>query len=153
MPAHTWHNDDDALSAELGEALRTQRAVPERMAEAALAAFTWRRVDEELALLVLAHDSLVEPEVGVRDAADGPRTLAFHGAELSVEIDVADDVMGQLVPPQRAQVSLVTAHGVLAEVEADELGCFRLPLPERGPIRLVCRSAGATAAATEWMPL
>lgn len=153
LPAHTWPNDDDALSAELAEALGTAGAVPERMLAAAQAAFTWRRVDEELDLLVLAHDSLVEGGPAVRDAAvDGPRTLAFHGAELAVEIDLGSDVMGQLVPPQRARVSLTTAEGTLAEADADELGCFRLPLPERGPVRLVCRSDAGTAA-TEWLLL
>ena len=69
-----------------------------------------------------------------------------------VEIEVESDVMGQLIPPQPGHVTLVTARGSRAEAEADDLGCFRLPLPGHGPVRLTCRTAGGISA-TEWTTL
>ncbi|WP_100498888.1 hypothetical protein [Geodermatophilus chilensis] len=154
MSANPRHNGDDPLLAELAEAQDAARAVPESMRVAARAAFAWRTVDEELELLVLAHDSaLAAGPAGVRDVpSDGPRALTFQGAALSVEIEVGADVMGQLVPPQPGRVTLSGTREVLAETAADALGCFRLPRPEGGPVRLVCRTDDA-AVTTGWIRL
>lgn len=153
MPTHDWHGGDESTLAELKEALSSSRPVPERMRTAARAAFSWRGVDDELELLVLAHDSALDADADVRDAVPtGPRTLMFEGDELCVEIEVGSDVIGQLVPPQQGRVTLVTAHGFRAQAEADGMGCFRLPRPERGPVRLTCRTDRA-ASTTEWTPL
>ena len=147
------HSGDDALLAELREALSSPGPVPERMRTAARAAFAWRGLDEELELLVLAHDSALEHDSQVRDdLATAPRTLSFQGAELSVEIEIGSDLMGQLIPPQPGHITLVTGQGSGAEADADDVGCFRLPLPGRGPARLTCRTAGGTSA-TEWTTL
>ena len=154
MSAHPRHNGDDPLLAELAEAWSAARAVPESMRVAARAAFAWRTVGEGLELLVLAHDSaLVTDEGDVRAApSDGPRELAFRGAALSVELEVGADVMGRLDPPRPGRVTLAGTHGVLAEADADALGCFRLPRPDRGPVRVVCRTDDA-AVSTGWIRL
>jgi hypothetical protein len=153
MGESTWYDPDDALLAELKEARREVGAVPPRMREAALAAFAWRGVDEEVELLLLAHDSAMVDDPAVRDAGpSGIRTLAFQGDDLSVEIEVGSDIIGQLVPAQPGRVELVTARGMRAEVVADALGCFRFPLPGGGPVRFLCTSDGATVA-TEWVTL
>ncbi|MGY1760844.1 hypothetical protein ACI79G_20300 [Geodermatophilus sp. SYSU D00779] len=153
MSAHPPHNGDDPLLAELAEAWSAARAVPESMRVAARAAFAWRTVDE-LELLVLAHDSALRTDAGdVRAApSDGPRELVFRGAALSVELEVGADVMGQLVPPGPGRVTLAGPLAVLAEADADALGCFRLPRPECGPVRLVCRTDDA-AVTTGWLRL
>ena len=154
MSAHPRHNGDDPLLAELAEARSAARAVPESMRVAARAAFAWRTVEEELELLVLAHDSALVTDGGdVRAApSDGPRELTFRGAALSVELEVGADVMGQLVPPGPGRVTLAGPLAVLAEADADALGCFRLPRPESGPVRLVCRTDDA-AVTTGWLRL
>lgn len=153
MTANAWHSGDEPLIAELKEALNGPGPVPEQMRTAARAAFAWRGVDEELELLVLAHDSAFEHAPQVRGAlATAPRTMSFQGSELSVEIEVESDLMGQLIPPQPGHVTLVTGQGFRADTDADDLGCFRLPLPGRGPVRLTCRTAGGTSA-TEWTTL
>ena len=148
------HNGDDPLLPELAEAQSAARAVPETMRAAALAAFSWRTVDEEPELLVLAHDSALVTGAGDLRAAspDGQRELTFRGGALCVEIEVGADVMGHLVPPQLGRVTLAGTREVLAEADADALGCFRLPRPERGPVRLVCRTDGA-AVTTGWLRL
>ena len=154
MSAHPRHNGDDPLLAELAEARSAARAVPDSMRVAARAAFAWRTVEEEVELLVLAHDSAPGTDAGdVRAAAtDGPRELTFRGAALSVELEVGADVLGRLVPPGPGRVTLAGARAVLAEADADALGCFRLPRPERGPVRLVCRTDDA-AVTTGWLGL
>ena len=153
MSAHPRHNGDDPLLAELAEARSAARAVPDSMRVAARAAFAWRTV-EEVELLVLAHDSAPGTDAGdVRAAAsDGPRELTFRGAALSVELEVGADVLGRLVPPGPGRVTLAGARAVLAEADADALGCFRLPRPERGPVRLECRTDDA-AVTTGWLGL
>jgi hypothetical protein len=154
MSAHPPRNGDDPLLAELAEARSAARAVPESMRVAARAAFAWRTLEEELELLVLAHDSTLVTDAGdVRAApSDGPRELTFRGAALSVELEVGADVMGQLVPPGPGRVTLAGPLAVLAEADADALGCFRLPRPECGPVRLVCRTDDA-AVTTGWLRL
>ena len=155
MSAHPRHNEDDPLLAELAEARSAARAVPESMRVAARAAFARRTVEEEeLELLVLAHDSA--PGTDARDvraaAHDGPRELTFRGAALSLELEVAADVLGRRVPPGPGRVTLTGTRAVLAEADADALGCFRLPRPECGPVRLVCRTDDA-AVTTGWLRL
>ena len=154
MTARPWHNSDDFLLDELRNALGVGGGeIPPRWTEAARAAFVWRGVDEELELLILAHDSLLKDRSDVRNAAwDRPRTLTFDGNRLSVEVEVDNDIMGQLVPPQRGRIRLITATTVLAEVEADAMGCFRLPRPQHGPVRLLCETDGSTSA-TDWVAL
>ncbi|SDL89316.1 hypothetical protein SAMN05660642_01160 [Geodermatophilus siccatus] len=154
MSAHPPHNGDDPLLAELAEARSAARAVPESMRVAARAAFAWRSVEEGLELLVLAHDSALGTDAGDVRAAppDGPRELAFRGAALSVELEVDADVRGRLVPPGPGRVTLAGPLAVLAEAEADALGCFRLPRPGCGQVRLVCRTEDA-AVTTGWVRL
>ena len=153
MGDSTWYDRDDATLAELKEALEESGAVPPQMREAALAAFAWRGVDQELELLLLAHDSALVDDLQVRDAGpSGVRTLAFQGDDLSVEIEVGSDILGQLIPARPGRVALVTARGARLEVEADDMGCFRCPLPDGGPVRFLCTSDGATVA-TEWVTL
>lgn len=149
MTSAQW-DDDDELLAELRAALEAP-PVPEHVATAAKAAYTWRTIDEELAFAALVYDSALADPALVRGA--GPRTLLFEGDRLSVEIEVNEEgVVGQLIPPQAGLVRLLDAAGTFAETQADEVGCFLLPRPERGPVRLICRS-GEDAVGTPWLPL
>jgi len=144
-----WTDDD--LLRELGGALREAPANASIIA-AAEAAFSWRTADEELELLMLeAETSLGALAGAVRGAGPAaPRTLTFRGDQLSVEIEIDDNgIVGQLIPPQPGQVTLVTSDGPQASVQADEVGCFTLPLPQRGPMRLDCELNG-NRFVTEW---
>ena len=148
MDRSAW--DDDALLAEVGEALASAGPVPAPTIEAARAAFAWRDVDRDLELLGLVEDSALRGGALLRSvAAAGPRTLAFHGEELSLDLEVGSEILGQVIPPQPCRVVLANGRETLAEVDADALGCFRLARPDRGPVRLTCRTADR-AVATEW---
>ena len=149
MSSLRWTDDD--LLRELGGALREAPANASIIA-AAEAAFSWRTADEELELLMLeAETSLGALAGAVRGAGPAaPRTLTFRGDQLSVEIEIDDNgIVGQLIPPQPGQVTLVTSDGPQASVQADEVGCFTLPLPQRGPMRLDCELNG-NRFVTEW---
>lgn len=153
MSAQRW-DDDDRLLQDLAEALASPGAVSQRALESARAAWAWRSIDAELELASLRDDSADDPAdaVLVRDMSpDAPRTIAFHGEHLSVEFEVtAAGLVGQLIPPQSGQIALSTPSGEHAETTADEAGCFLLPPPPPGPVRLTCRTGGASVV-TDWV--
>jgi hypothetical protein len=141
---------DDELLRELRDALR-EPPVDERLIRAAQAAFTWRTVDADLEILSLETELAVNDTAMVRDAGQAsPRVFAFHGERLSVEIEIDDaGIVGQLTPPGPARITLVTPDGPQAAADADEVGCFSLPAPPPGPMRLDCQR-GSERFLTEW---
>ena len=142
---------DDELLEELRIALREER-VDESFLRAAKAAFTWRAVDAELETLYLDAAPWLSPDALVRDAASpAPRALTFRGEQLTVEIEIDQaGIVGQLIPPQSGQVTLVTADGRQVTTQSDELGCFAFPDPPSGSLRLECR-LGSDRLVTEWV--
>jgi hypothetical protein len=130
---------DDELLQELGAALR-EEPVDDSIIRAAQGAFAWRTVDADLILLELDSSAVAAAGAPVRAGGSAaPRTLAFHGEQLSVEIEIDEaGIVGQLTPPRPGRVTLLTAAGPGASTQADEVGCFAFP-PVSGPIRLDCR--------------
>jgi len=148
-----WTDDewtDDELLRELRAALQ-EPPVAEKLIRAAEAAFTWRTVDADLEILSLENGLAMSETAQVRGAGQGSsRTYAFHGERLSVEIEIDEDgIVGQLTPPGPARVTLVTPDGPQATSDADEVGCFTLPVPPPGPMRLDCQR-GSDRFLTEW---
>jgi len=159
-PADRWE-DDDALAADLVQALR-EEDVLQRVSAAASTAFGAHRgmlaLREELAtdllLLSLVHDSSTAGELtGVRDRSGQPsRTLVFEGEGVGVEVEVTDGAIeGQLIPARPGRVVLRRPDGDLAAVDTDEVGYFRLEARPEGPVRLVCETTDGTCV-TEWLP-
>ncbi|WP_157465595.1 hypothetical protein [Cellulomonas sp. Leaf395] len=157
-PAVNW-SDDDALAAELADALIEGPLYDRVLAGAAIAFRTHRRMvadDDQLdfILLSLVHDSRITGDVvGVRDRTGGAaRTLVFQGDDLGVEVEVQPDAIdGQLIPPRPGQITVHAPEGVVTTVETDEVGCFRVELEAGGLLRLECKSAGSRCV-TEWFP-
>jgi hypothetical protein len=141
---------DDELLRELRGALREPPA-GEEIIRAARAAFAWRTVDDDLEILTLDADRDLAGAGQVRGAGPGsPLTLTFHGKRLSVAVEIdGSGLIGQLTPPGPGQVTLMTADGPRAATQADEVGCFALPPPPSGPMRLDCQR-GADRFVTEW---
>jgi hypothetical protein len=131
---------DDELLHELGLAL-AEEPVDDSIVRAAQGAFAWRTVDADLILLELDSSATAAAGAAVRAGGSAaPRTLAFHGEQLSVEIEIDEaGIVGQLTPPQPGRVTLLTAAGPGVTTRADEVGCFAFPSPVSGPIRLDCR--------------
>lgn len=151
MEQHAW-DDDDALLAALGDALRSAGEMPEQVGRSGRAAWTWRTIDAELAMLV--YDSLLEDSASVRGGVQtASRLLIFDGGQgASVEFEVTEDeLVGQLLPPERGDIRLLRADETYLDLETDEVGCFALPIPA-GPFRLLCRS-GESTFTTDWVRL
>ncbi len=141
MSSPNWSDDDD-LMVDIRTALHPT-SVDGRVLEAARAAFSWRTVDAELdvelELAQLFYDSYLDEDTLVRGPSAGSRTLTFQGEQLGVEVELSGTgIQGQLLPPNPGLVTLRTATGRYAAATADEVGCFALPAPPRGPMRLEC---------------
>lgn len=156
-------SDDDELMTELCRLATRLDPPPPHLYDAARAAFAWRRVDRELAVLAeLTSDSADEPGLaGVRSHGTA-RLLTFDAGSVSVEVEVAGTpragrlrLIGQIVPPQPGDVTVRHADGELT-VDADELGRFRTDEVTAGPTSLRCRlhsGESAEEVVTEWLTL
>jgi len=148
-------DDDEQLLAELGAALRSAGPITDDDLARGKESFTWRTVDDDLALAELVYDSSIQERLLVRDGeiVPGGRTLIFEGDAMSVEIDATADVLtGRIVPPGRADLTLMTVTGPGGETTADDMGCFVLAAPPPGPVRLHCRTP-TTRLVTGWIRL
>lgn len=151
-------DDDDRTLDDLRQALAgagAEQVGQDRVTTISRAAFSWRARDAELALLV--YDSSVDGVGAVRASPAGgddrSRTLSFQGAALVVDVELnRSAVNGQLVPATAAEVTLVTVDGPFASTTADDIGCFVLPRPPDGPVRIEC-VAGGRRTATQWVVL
>ncbi|HTZ26665.1 MAG TPA: hypothetical protein VMC83_21910 [Streptosporangiaceae bacterium] len=126
----------------------------EDVIRAAQGAFAWRTVNADLELLSLDEGFMLTDDVLVRGSGPGaPQRLVFRGERLSVEVEIDEiGIVGQLMPPQPGEVTLVTADGPQATTQADDVGCFAFPLPASGPLRLDCRIS-AEHFMTEWVTI
>jgi hypothetical protein len=145
--------DDSELLALLGEALRARDPLPDRVADGARAAFTWRTIDAELAELVF--DS-AEGLVGVRSET-GDRQITFRAPGVEIEVMLVDAehrrLVGQLIPPGEADIELVSGDSV-RPLRSDAIGRFSVEEIEPGPVRIVVLGAdGRRTVQTEWMLL
>lgn len=147
--------DDEALLADLAEALRETRALRAGVAARGKGAFTWRTIDEELLTAELSFDSDRAAASTSRrtEAAGDSRVLVFTTQLRSVEIEVLPDrILGQFIPPAGGEVEVEDEHGVVATVEVDELGFFLIEPVPVGLVRLRCTTA-TTRMVTAWIRL
>lgn len=144
-------NDQDLL-AELEEAMRAARAVPDRIIAAGRSAFAWRNIDAEL--VALTHDAAGAALSGTRAEPASVRALTFVASNLTIEVEVtADALHGQVVPPQPGEIELRDRTGTIGTTPVDEVGWFVLGPPPPGMFRLHLRTAAGTAVVTEWVTL
>jgi len=149
MEPRSW-DDDEQLLADLRDALREAGPVDAAVA-AGQAAYSWRTIDEELALASLVFDSRLDAGLVTR-ADSAARELVFETGSVGIGVEVVDgDLLGHVSPAAAGEVHLVDAQGaVVGSAEVDEFGCFSMPLADGGPMRLRYR-AGATDVVTEWI--
>jgi hypothetical protein len=149
-------DEGERLLVKLRSVINRADPVPDRVAEAAQAAFTWRTIDAELA--ELGHDSLVdEPSAAVR-SGEQDRLVTFETPRLTIEVEVAGGagdrrLVGQLDPAGPAELELRTADGAISGA-ADDLGRFVIILPaarQRASLRCVLPDGGAVE--TAWLVL
>jgi len=143
--------EEERLLADLADALHAaQHPQSELIIANAQDAFGYASLDDELAHLV--YDSLLENDlVGTVRAADTSRMVIFECQALTMELEIRGrDIIGQIGPPGPATVIVETADGAMAEVHADELGCFTTRVNDPGgPLRFRVSRPGSSAI-TEW---
>lgn len=139
--------DDDALEELLRQAAARYDPVPPHLILSALEAYTLSSMDAELA--ELTFDSLTEA-AAVRGPGDGqPRLLTFSGAGLTLDLEIwSGRVVGQIMPPQPAEVELLGPARVT--VSADALGRFAYDRASVGRFALRCSTPDAQIV-TEWV--
>jgi hypothetical protein len=151
--------NDETMLEELRGLFARVDPVPERLDEAARAAYTWRTIDAELAELMRDSAEADAGELALRSAATGPRLLSFESPRVAIEAEVAvvgpraRRLTGQIVPPMAATVTLEQG-GARLTAQADELGRFLFERVGAGPARL--RAAlpdGGMEIATPWTSL
>lgn len=134
-------DDNEILEALRQTAAKIEPVGPEVL-EAARAAFTWRRIDEELAELV-ADSARDQDLAGVR-GTDGVRLLTFEvSGGVVVELEVAHEgaglrVLGQLVPSRPGEACISHRRGA-ASSTIDALGRFAIRNVAAGPVRIELR--------------
>jgi hypothetical protein len=148
--------DDDALEEQLRQILERLDPVPGELLAAAIASYTWRTVDSELAELVF--DSMTEENAALVRGGEQARLLSFEARGLVIEIQVSGSgpdrrIVGQLAPPTSATVQIRQA-GSASDAGADELGRFSGPLGA-GPFSLVCtaETGSSRPVVTEWIAI
>jgi hypothetical protein len=153
-------DEDDRLWQELAAVIAEASPVPPEVIQRGRDSFTWRTIDVELA--ELAGDSAdSHSQAAVVRASRGPRSLTFEAPGLTVQLEVTDvgtrrRLIGQLIPAQRAVVTVRHQHGETVATEADELGRFRADDVPAGLSSLRCHLAGTGEdefVVTDWIRL
>jgi hypothetical protein len=115
-----------------------------------------RSVDDETAGLVYDSDLDLGMLSAVRTGGRTVRQLTFAARGLVLELEVSHTgrLVGQVVPPQVAEVE-VRHRGGTTPLETDELGCFHVPVAPSGPVSFRFQPRGSTtnSVATSWITL
>jgi hypothetical protein len=148
--------DDRQLLALLRGVLATDGdptvvVAPPHVHDAALAAWSWYGIDEELAELV--YDSVAEPELaGVRGNASRHRQLTFESDGSTLEVELyGRELLGQVLPGRRVRVRLSTPDGPGPELDSDDRGRFRVEEVPSGVFRLSYDAHDGPRRSTGWI--
>jgi hypothetical protein len=141
---------DDELMARLRRIAAAAEPTPKYVTESGHAALSTRRLDEELAALLV--DSALQPEI-VRGSDDGVRLLVFESGQVSVELQVEDagivlSVRG-LVTGASGEV-VVESAGVRRPTPIDPEGWFSMSGLPHGATRMHLRAGGGPVI-TDWV--
>jgi hypothetical protein len=151
-----WWEDDDQLLNALGEALRSEHGVPAEFIAIGQAAFSWRGIEAELA--ILTYDSIFEGAeaelAGARSEQASLRYLTFTAGEFTLELEVTiDAVLGQLIPPGPGRVEVRTTDDTAITGVIDQGGGFTIRPVPRTSFRLCCHAANGASVLTNWLLL
>jgi hypothetical protein len=132
-------NDDDFLDV-LRAAADEFDPVPAGVLRDASAALALRTLDAELA-------ELVEEEALVR--GDGPLTLAFESARVTVSLEISDDVVRGLVTGAEGEAVVETPRSRRAVPITD--GWFIATEVPPGLVRVQVTTSDGTPVVTQWV--
>jgi len=144
-------NDDDLLMEQLRGLAGHAQGVPELVDQAARAALSTRRLDAEMAELVLdSHADTASPVRG----DDQTRLLTFRTAVVTVELEVRPtgdtvDLRGFATGTSGAVV-VETATGQRHRADVDAGGWFSVDRLPRTSVRLLLSGTRGTDVTTSW---
>lgn len=142
----TDHADDTMLDR-IGEAFDDVDPIPERLSDAARAAFGWRRADAELAELLF--DSANDDLVGVRGNSSERRSFRFGAADHVIRVHLTAETMIVMIEPPLAVPCRVVGEDGVAEHRTDEYGELAVDAPDF-PVRVEVDLPGGTVV-TPWI--
>lgn len=143
-------DDDDPLFTELGAAVRSGQAVPDRLVEIGKSAFAFRDTAADIAALTQDSTALAS----TRAQRSAVRSLTFVAGDIAIEVEVTRDALsGQVVPAHADRIEVLTPTGPLTDVAVDDIGWFTVRPAPTGPVRLRLRTTEGTAIDTEWTTL
>jgi len=142
-------NDESELMAALAEAVADESAVTDSARTAAMAAFTWRTVDEEL--MELLHDSALTAGAAVRSTS-AARDLVFEVEGASIDVEYDDGVVTGQVDPATLSLRMQRPEEPDVEVPTDSAGFFRIEGVAAGSVRFAVQ-LGDMRAVTPWITL
>lgn len=149
----TDYRDDDALMDALRRSAQANDPPPNHVLEAARAALDTRRLDEELAALLV--DSAAQVAEAVR-GEDDVRLLAFGTSRVSVELHLEYLRTGislrGLVSGGSGEVT-IEQRGGSRTLPIDAEGWFAATDVPRGATRMRLRTADAAPVSTSWVLL
>ena len=154
----TVDDDHEKLLEELRLLVNQVDPVPPEVTKFADAALSWRRIDAELADLL--SDTALESAASAAAVRGGERarSVSFRSSDLEIDLEIqrADgggvSILGQLAPAARAAIEVQRDdESKLASAEADDLGRFRLELPEAGRVRLRVVREERAPVETSWI--
>jgi hypothetical protein len=145
--------NDDELVERLRRIADEVDAPSELVAETARAAFTTRRLDEELAELL--RDSDLATSQLVRGEASGPRVLSFETAAVSLELQIEETAgriaLSGVVSGSSGGATIETITTEPRTVEIDDSGWFRIGDLPAGPLRVHVSAADGGGVTTGWI--
>jgi hypothetical protein len=152
-------NPDDALVNELRRIIAAVDGPPDSVTDAARAAFLFRDIDGELAVLIADSrtDDDFEPIRASAEPGQGSWLLSFEGGGVRIDMEVAEHaghltLIGQFTGAAGDEHELETGSG-RRTFPVDDLGRFIVEDLGHDRIRLRCRSADGTPITTAWVTI
>jgi hypothetical protein len=144
---------DDELIERLRRIAEEIDAPAELVAETARAAFSTRRLDEELAELL--RDSDLATSQLVRGEASGPRVLSFETGAVSLELQIEEAdgriTLSGVVSGSSGEATIETTTTEPRTAQIDDSGWFRVADLPTGALRVHVTATDGGGVATNWI--
>ncbi len=138
---------DASMLTRISEAFDSLEPIPSRLTAAAQAAFSWRRVDAELAELLF--DSATDELIGVRGTTSDRRSFRFGHGDAVIRVHLTQSTMIVMLEPPMSVSCRVTGTDTTDEHRTDEYGEFVIDAPEL-PVRIEVDLPSGTVV-TPWI--
>jgi hypothetical protein len=149
-PSENPPHSDVLLLADLKHAILRHDEVPESVTAFAVASFSFRNVEAEIAQL-LTDTAIGSDLVGMRNSVSAVRELEFDFVDCHLRLLLSDQNVGQLSPkPEGCSVRIFGGHGDDVHATVDDFGTFLFEPQSTGTFRIELSSSRGKVT-TEWI--